>query len=228
MSLFHFCFVSRVFISCLLTVNCSNSVLWQQEEEQHESMENMCCSFCPVVTSRQYLAVDLSLSKLPPVSRSLHTKHVFLSPSVPLYFQSENFPLTPRPPVGCRSSSQLLPVTAVRTTAGSLRLSPEAGVSYSRKSVCVCVWDHLSVATCQHAHIMQVTVCYFRSYSSQLNGSGLCIPMCVTGPCVDAFILSALRVFALQLQMWSFNDVYRVKAAVLAELRSLVQLLQHQ
>lgn len=43
----------------------------------------------------------------------------------------------------------------------------------------------LSVATCQHADIMQVPACNFRSLTSQLNSRGLYIPMCVTPPCVD-------------------------------------------
>lgn len=123
-----------------------------------------------------------------------------------LYFQSKNVPLTPIAPAGCRSSSQLLPVTAVRTTAGSLRLSLEGGRRWlQRKSVCVCE------IICLCPHVNTLTLCKSLCVTSGHSLTQLAAEQqqrSVHSPCVSLGLVwmlltsGALPVFALQqLQM---------------------------
>lgn len=77
----------------------------------------------------------------------------------------------------------LLPLKALRAAAISPHLKPQDHSASPEGPEFSC-W--LSPSTCQHGGIMQVPVCNFRSVGSQLNSSGLYIPMCVTQPCVDS------------------------------------------
>jgi len=111
------------------------------------SNENVLC--------RLFLAVDLSVSRSYHIS--LHTQtsmNLHLSLSIP----SRDFPLTPRPPVVCRSHSQLPPITTVHTYCTHLTL--EVGISYN-ESLSVC--EIIGLRTHVNTQTLCKPLCYFSS-----------------------------------------------------------------